>query len=664
MLLVFACVATTMLSEGTFVSPRNIQNIMRWSGLFGIIGIGVAFVIITGGIDLSIGSMIGLIGCLMSMALMDWGFGITGTLVFIMIISLLLGLSHGLLVTKAGLQPFVVTLCGLLIYRGVARWITGDQTGGFGSEYNESLRLLATGKPFSVATVLAISGLGGACWFVWNFWRKKQSTAAVGDTETTGQLSGSQVARSQQGGALAGDLGAVAVTVPELADAGVPSPGNVESSEAAGEYTVGSVSQAFGEAAQVKVEATEGLGGLGEKIAADAGIADRRASTVNATIQLKSSQFNRDTLSGQQLRDNILGLAVCIVIAVIGASRFTNLSTNTIITLSRGTTVDIITMPNDTQKINYRKMQMGKALDEQNAGQRPSALLPEILLNYVGYLTLAAFGWVTFLAVKTNGRAARKSLLFLGFAFLGVLLSQSVIGDKGPQWFGQSTGGQLWNSRLDMLIVFVALAALIFGINQFIKSTLKHNPSAKLALLITGVLAGCWLMSQTPICRTLVPAPMIFLIVIAVIATIFLNHTIYGRYLLALGNNETATKLSGINTDRMVILAYVICGACTGVGAVLFALDLNSIQPAGHGNFYELYAIAAAVLGGCSLRGGEGSITGVVIGAAVMRVLYNSINILKIPNQLEFAIIGTVILVGVLADETLKRINTRKQQLG
>lgn len=539
MLLVFACVATTMLSEGTFVSPRNIQNIMRWSGLFGIIGIGVAFVIITGGIDLSIGSMIGLIGCLMSMALMDWGFGITGTLIFIMVISVLLGLSHGLLVTKAGLQPFVVTLCGLLIYRGVARWITGDQTGGFGSEYNDSFRLLATGKPFSVATVLAISGLGGAGWVVWNFVQKKQ-----------------------------------------------------------------------------------------------------------------------------QLRDNILGFAVCIVIALIGASRFTNFSTATIVGLSRGTSIEIITMPNDTQTINYRKMQMGKALDEQNASQRPSALLPEILLNYVGYLTLAAFAWITILAVKTNGRVARKSLGVLGFAFLGVMLSQSVIGDKGPQWFGQSTSSELWNSRLDMLIVFIALAALIFGINQFIKSTLKHDPSAKLALLITGVLAGCWLMSQTPICRTLVPAPMIFLIVIAVIATIFLNHTIYGRYLLALGNNETATKLSGINTDRMVILAYVICGACTGIGAVLFALDLNSIQPAGHGNFYELYAIAAAVLGGCSLRGGEGSITGVVIGAAVMRVLYNSINILKIPNQLEFAIIGTVILVGVLADETIKRMNTHKQQLG
>jgi len=115
--------------------------------------------------------------------------------------------------------------------------------------------------------------------------RREQSNAAVGDTETTGQSSGSQVARSQQGGALAGDLGAVAVALPEMADAGVPSPGNVESNEPAGEYTVGPVAQAFGEAAPVKVEATEGLGGLGEKIAADAGIADRRASTVNATIQ-------------------------------------------------------------------------------------------------------------------------------------------------------------------------------------------------------------------------------------------------------------------------------------------------------------------------------------------------------------------------------------------
>ena len=88
---------------------------------------------------------------------------------------------------------------------------------------------------------------------------------------------------------------------------------------------------------------------------------------------------------------------------------------------------------------------------------------------------------------------------------------------------------------------------------------------------------------------------------------------------------------------------------------------MNSIQPSGLGEFYELYAIAAAVLGGCSLRGGEGTILGVVIGAAVLRVLYNAINILRIPTHLEFAIIGTVILAGVVTDELVKRLAARRR---
>jgi ribose transport system permease protein len=170
-----------------------------------------------------------------------------------------------------------------------------------------------------------------------------------------------------------------------------------------------------------------------------------------------------------------------------------------------------------------------------------------------------------------------------------------------------------------------------------------------------------WLLGRTPLGETLVPAPVIFLIVLAAAASVFLNQTIYGRYLLALGRNEEAARYSGIKTDRMIILAYVLCAGAAGIGGILFALEGNSVQPAGHGNFLELYAIAAAVLGGCSLRGGEGSILGVIIGAAVMRVLYNSINILGIPSQLEFAIIGGVILLGVLADELVKRFSARKR---
>ena len=301
----------TALANPQFVSAYNLQNLIRWTSLFGIISIGVAFVIITGGIDLSIGSVIGLVGALMAWLLTHKGWSIPATLLAAMLLSLAIGFAHGLLITKVRLQPFVVTLCGLLLYRGMARYITDDQSQGFGNSY-EGLRQIATGK-----------------------------------------------------------------------------------------------------------------------------------------------------------------------------------------------------------------------------------------------------------------------------------------------------------------------------------------------LQVTDAFA--------------LPAPAFLLAGIAVVAAVFLNRTIWGRYLLALGRNETATRFSGINTDAMKIAAYVICSVLAGVGGILFSLDLNSVQPSSLGEFYELYAIAAAVLGGCSLRGGEGTILGVIIGTAVMRVLYNAINILGIPTHLEFAIIGAVILAGVVTDEVVKRVAAQRR---
>lgn len=149
--------------------------------------------------------------------------------------------------------------------------------------------------------------------------------------------------------------------------------------------------------------------------------------------------------------------------------------------------------------------------------------------------------------------------------------------------------------------------------------------------------------------------PLVIMIVLGVLSAIFLNLTIFGRYLLALGRNEQAARYSGINTKWLVIAAYVICSGFAGIGAILFALYIDSVQPATHGNFYELYAIAAAVLGGCSLRGGEGSILGVIIGAAVMRFLANANTLLGGSNTLEPLIIGLALLIAVLADEFLRR---------
>ncbi len=310
-LLVFVCVVTA-LKEPNFLNAYNVENTLRWTALFSLIAIGVSFVIITGGIDLSIGSTIGLVGSLLANLLAIRGWGVAAALTAVMLVSLGIGLAHGLLITKLRLQPFVVTLCGLLIYRGLARFITNDQSQGFGNSF-EGLRWIATGK-----------------------------------------------------------------------------------------------------------------------------------------------------------------------IALPGG----------------------------------------------------------------------------------------------GFAL---------------------------------------------------------------------------------------PFPLVIMAVVGILAAIFLNRTIYGRYLLALGRNETAARYSGINTDAMKIIAYVTCSGLAGVAGILFSLNLNSVQPSGLGEFYELYAIAGAVLGGCSLRGGEGSILGVIIGSAVMRVLYNSINILRIPTHWEFAIIGAVILCGVIVDELVKRLAAKRR---
>ena len=303
--------AATSLANPQFVSAYNLQNLIRWTALFGIISIGAAFVIITGGIDLSIGSVIGLVGSLMAWLLSQKGWSVGATLAVVLAMSLAIGFAHGLLITRMRLQPFVVTLCGLLLYRGMARFITDDQSQGFGKAH-ETLRQLAIGK-----------------------------------------------------------------------------------------------------------------------------------------------------------------------------------------------------------------------------------------------------------------------------------------------------------------------------------------------LPITHSFA--------------LPAPVFLLAFIAAVAAVFLNFTVAGRHLLALGRNETAARFSGIRTETLKVAAYMICSGLAGVGGILFSLDLNSIQPSGLGEFYELYAIAAAVLGGCSLRGGEGTITGVIIGTAVMRVLYNAINILGIPTHLEFAIIGAVILAGVIADELVKRMAARRR---
>lgn len=156
------------------------------------------------------------------------------------------------------------------------------------------------------------------------------------------------------------------------------------------------------------------------------------------------------------------------------------------------------------------------------------------------------------------------------------------------------------------------------------------------------------------------PHSFITMLVIAAVMWVVLHRSVFGRHLYAVGKNEEAARYSGIPTEKVIVSGYVICAVLTAIAAIFFAMYTRSISPASHGNFYELYAIAAAVLGGFSLRGGEGSIIGVVLGVVLLQVLQNLVNLLGIPSSLNFAVMGSVILIGVLVDQQVAALRARE----
>lgn len=157
-----------------------------------------------------------------------------------------------------------------------------------------------------------------------------------------------------------------------------------------------------------------------------------------------------------------------------------------------------------------------------------------------------------------------------------------------------------------------------------------------------------------------VPASFIALVIVAIIMWFVLQRSVFGRHLYAVGKNEEAARFSGIRTDRIIIWAYVICQVLTAISAIYFAMYTRSVSPSTQGTFYELYAIAAAVLGGCSLFGGEGSLIGAVLGVVLLQELQNLVNLLGIPSSLNYTVMGGVILVGVILDQQLGRFRARR----
>jgi ribose transport system permease protein len=151
-----------------------------------------------------------------------------------------------------------------------------------------------------------------------------------------------------------------------------------------------------------------------------------------------------------------------------------------------------------------------------------------------------------------------------------------------------------------------------------------------------------------------IPNGVLIMFVLAIAATFILNKTILGTYTFALGSNEEAVRLSGVNTDRWKIIVYSFAGGICGIAGLLMASRLNSAQPA-LGQGYELDAIAAVVIGGTSLSGGSGTILGTIIGAFIMSVLTNGLRIMSVAQEWQIIVTGVIIILAVYADNMRKK---------
>lgn len=146
-----------------------------------------------------------------------------------------------------------------------------------------------------------------------------------------------------------------------------------------------------------------------------------------------------------------------------------------------------------------------------------------------------------------------------------------------------------------------------------------------------------------------IPTPAIIMILVFSVCAYILKNTKMGRYTYALGSNEEATKLSGLSTDKIKIWVYTISGVLSAIAGIIITSRLYSAQPTA-GTGYELDAIAAVVLGGTSLTGGKGKIGGTIIGALIIGVLSNALNILDVSSYYQMMVKGVVILIAVLLD--------------
>jgi len=198
-------------------------------------------------------------------------------------------------------------------------------------------------------------------------------------------------------------------------------------------------------------------------------------------------------------------------------------------------------------------------------------------------------------------------------------------------------------ATLGMLNVAKGLALVISGLKPIYFNDTPEFNRAAMGSVVGGIVPGLE-----------IPNLVMVLFACALAASLILSKTILGRFTFALGSNEEAARLSGVNVDAWKMAVFTVCGLFTGIAGVLIGARLNSAQPS-LGQGYELDAIAAAVIGGTSLSGGEGSILGTVIGAFIISTLTNGLRILSVPQEWQTVVTGGIVIVAVYLDIVRRR---------
>jgi ribose transport system permease protein len=215
---------------------------------------------------------------------------------------------------------------------------------------------------------------------------------------------------------------------------------------------------------------------------------------------------------------------------------------------------------------------------------------------------------------------------------------------------GFVSGSLIARMKIPPFIATLGMMLILKGLSLVISGTkpIYFNDTPNFPLLSTGSFIGM-IFPSVP-----VPNGVVILFLLALAISWVLNRTTLGRYCFALGSNEEAVRLSGVNADGWKIAIYSLAGGICGIAGLLIASRLNSAQPA-LGLGYELDAIAAVVIGGTSLAGGRGSILGTIIGALIMSVLLNGLRVMSVAQEWQTVVTGVIIIAAVYADMLRRR---------